>query len=143
MKEKKYTSTETVANAVAKAIREYVPLIPGCNSRLETIEQDLEHLGSFYLSWERSWVAGCTLHFSLKPMDKITNDEGVTHVYKGAVQVSWSSTGRTPSGARAAIALYIAVTDLAAQIETLCDDFGHIGNVRNLTDATNAQEVNT
>jgi hypothetical protein len=129
MREKKYTPSQDVFNAVVETIKTYAPLIPGC-------QRDLDRLGSRILgdsisvSWERSWTVGCSLGFDLRPIGRETKEDGSrVRTYGFVVDVSWSSTERSPAASRAAIALYSAVTDLAAQIETMCDSFGHIGDV--------------
>jgi hypothetical protein len=126
-REKKYTSSKTVLAAVAEMVKTYAPLIPGCTTDLNEIQK--RFLDSVDVNWSRSWTVGCGLSFVLRYEGKETKEDGVEiETYSRALNISWPSTGRTPAAARAAIALYSAVTDLAAQIETMCDEFEPIGD---------------
>ena len=68
-------------------------------------------------SWEQGWGVGCDLQVTWEDREVVKNGKKVKQCYP-VCKVSWSSTGRSPLEARAAILLYSAVTDLATVIET-------------------------
>jgi hypothetical protein len=139
-REKKYTPSKTVLTAVAELVKEYAPLIPGCTSNLSEIQQYFRD--SISADWSRSWTVGCSLYFVLHYKGREIKEDGTeVQTYDCAVNINWSATGRTPAAARAAIALYSAVTDLGAQIETMCDSFGYIGDVVATNPQAEGEEV--
>lgn len=76
--------------------------------------------GHVSVSYERGWAMGCDLNISMAYGEPEKEKNGTIHEIRIArVQVSWSSTGRTPAAALAAVTLYSEVTALAAEIETV------------------------
>ncbi len=73
------------------------------------------------VSFERGWAIGCSLSINMTHSDSETDKKaGMRRELRAAqVEVSWSSTGRSAASARAAIALYSEITDLAAEIESV------------------------
>lgn len=74
------------------------------------------------LEWNRAWGVNCNLYISFESAadkDRVQVGEQYAQYVNGKVQVSWSSTNRSPASARAAINLYNEVNDLACLLEAL------------------------
>lgn len=71
------------------------------------------------VEWNLAWSISTTMYISFNRQghEKINNRSIVW--YKPKVEITWSSTGRTPAMARAAINLYSQVNDLACLIEAI------------------------
>jgi hypothetical protein len=60
--------------------------------------------GGLSWTWQRTWAVDCSLHVDIDDPK---------------VEVVWPSMHRTPAEARAAVALYSQVTDLACLLESM------------------------
>ncbi len=99
--------TITRAGAVVMVLNAVnVAAIGGLRPRDATPERDARS-GAMRFNWERSFKAHCDLEVNLDGLNGVE------------VCVGWSSTGRSPSAARASVVLYSAVTDLACLIESM------------------------
>lgn len=79
---------------------------------------------SLHFEWNRAWGVTCNLYINFESSYKENVQIGDKYAkyVTGRVQVSWSSTNRTPSEARAAIVLYNEVNDLACLLEALINE---------------------
>lgn len=71
------------------------------------------------LEWRYVWSLGVNLYTSFPYRATEKDEEDTVHVYDLRVEVSWSSTARSPACARAAINIYSQVTDLACLLEAI------------------------
>lgn len=74
------------------------------------------------LEWRWAWSVSVNLYVSFAFQKHENIEDSVIHWYTPKVEVSWSSTSRSPSTARAAIALYSEVTDLACVLQAIGED---------------------
>jgi hypothetical protein len=93
---------------------------------IETAEEREEY--SLSVDWERAWSVGCSLRVGFRHETETYDGKKIRRAYP-TVEVSWSSTGRSVAAARASVALYAQVTDLAALVETFLGE-GVWGEVR-------------
>lgn len=119
---KSYTSRKEAMQAAAEILRQHPPLIPGLRTSADNAIADIweqVEAGRDYLNieWARSFGVGCSLSIGLRHGRLEHDGNRIVHQVRAAVEVGWSSTGRGPAEAMAAIALYTQVAQLACLVE--------------------------
>ena len=133
----------------------HAPLVPGAKQHyVEAIGRQMLVDGDGYgwtnltMEWERTWAVGCTLYVNFERnleerserVSKGVSKKYVCEVYSVKVDVSWSGTSRSPAAARASVALYSQVADLATLIQAQLEPLS-IGRVRGEVGAPKSAEV--
>jgi hypothetical protein len=121
---KSYTTSREAMQAAAEVLRQHLPLIPGLRTSADNAIADLweqVQAGRDYLNieWSRSFGVGCSLSIALRHARVEQEETRIVHHLRATVEVGWSSTGRGPAEAMAAVALYQQVAQLACLVETV------------------------
>jgi hypothetical protein len=122
--QKTYATRRAALQAAATILGEYLHTIPGLRSSAENTVADIweqvtagrDHLA---IEWDRAWGANCSLSISLHHASLEQEETRIVHHVRASVELSWSSTGRSPAEAVAAIALYRQVAELACLLESV------------------------
>lgn len=74
------------------------------------------------LEWRYAWAVSVNLYtsFNFYKSERIEGTE--IHWYQPKIELSWSSTSRSPSTARASINLYTQATDLACLMQAISEE---------------------
>jgi hypothetical protein len=118
---KTYDAPQQAMERAVGIIRQHLPLIPGFRDS-DRVEDRLQSaIAQHYLNieWERGWGLGCSLSISIRHGRLEMEETRIVHHREVRVEVGWSSTGRGPAEAVAAVALYQQVTQLACLIESV------------------------
>ena len=122
-REKTYTSPQQAMSKAAEIIKQHAATIPGLRDDFaERLASALDH-GYINIEWERSWGVGASLSVGFRHGRLEQEETRIIYHKRGDLSVGWSSTGRTPTEAMAAIALYTQVAQLACLLESV---LGHL-----------------
>jgi hypothetical protein len=122
-REKTYTTTTQAMTQAVNVIRAHLPLIPGAKDGgyLEQTLQQAPDRDYLNIAFERSWGVGCDISVSIRHSGLEREETRMVLHKRASVEVSWSSTGRGPAEAMAAIALYTQVAQLACLVQAVLD----------------------
>jgi hypothetical protein len=136
-RDKTYSTTEQAMAQAVAIVRQHLPLIPGAKDGgyLEQTLADATKRDYLNIAWERSWGVGCDLSISIRHGGLEREETRVVLHKRAEVQVSWSSTGRGPAEAMAAIALYTQVAQLACLVQAVLDRLD-IADIETLPDTS-------